>query len=284
MQRLSEIHIWGGYGSQLNALYLQFLLGSFRPNKDFKLVFHSSGVTFREPEVVSLLGRSEWTFVDDFKIPVSFFQTPPKRIVSLVKELVSFFGFISTANNLRDLYKIKPWVRQIRGHYSDVQVHEDELITFLETIMGIDTSELSDSVNSNVLVCQYRLGDLLKLTDKDPIEIDRLVKVFRSLCEYQSVNEIKILTDSVIPAREALSGKLDWEGNVFYSCKPPADTLRDGVMADYFIGTTSKISIWIAVIRFHLKKQSVTFMPIELSQTLYRKIPGFKVSENFSFY
>ncbi len=284
MQRPPEIHIWGGYGSQLNALYLQFLLGFFRPNKKFKLIFHSSGVTFREPEVVSLLGRSEWAFVDDFKVPVSFFQTPPKRIMSLVKESVSFVGFISTASSLSDLHKIKPWIRQIRGHYSDLQVHEDKLVTFLETVMGIDTFELSDNVNSHVLVCQYRLGDLLHLTDKNPIEIDRLVKVVRSLCKYEIIKKIKILTDSVIPAREALSEKLDWEGEVFYNCKTPADTLRDGVMADYFIGTTSKISIWIAVIRFYLKKQSVTFMPIELSQTLYRKIPGFKPSENFSFY
>jgi hypothetical protein len=284
MWRPSEIHIWGGYGSQLNALYLQFLLGFFRPNKKFKLIFHSSGVTFREPEVVFLLGSSEWAFVDDFKITVGFFQTPPKRIVSLVKASISFFGFVSTASNLRDLSKIKPWVRQIRGHYSDMQVHEHELVTFLESVMGLNTSELFGSVNSNVLVCQYRLGDLLQLTDKDPVEIDRLVKVFQGLCEYQSINEIKILTDSVIPARETLSGKLDWKGDVSYSCKPPADTLREAVMADYFIGTTSKLSIWIAVIRFYLKKQSITFMPIELSQTLYRKIPGLKTSENFSFY
>lgn len=250
----------------------------------FKLIFHSSGVSFREPEVVSLIGSSEWEFVDDFKIPVGFFQTPPKRIVSLVKMSLSFFGFVSTANNLSDLHKIKPWVRQIRGHYSDMQVCEHELVTFLEKVMGFNTSELFGGVKSNVLVCQYRLGDLLQLTDKDPVEVDRLLKVFQGLCEYQSVNEIKILTDSVIPAREALSGKLDWEGDVSYSCEPPADTLKEAVVADYFIGTTSKISIWIAIIRFYLRKQSITFMPIELSQTLYRKIPGFKASENFLFY
>lgn len=284
MWKKPKIHIWGGYGSQLNALYLHFILGQFHPHKNFELVFHSSGVTFREPEVLSIIGNMGWTFVDDYKFSENLIQNHSKKFFVSLKSILSFFGFLSEARNLREIAKIKPWIRQIRGHYSDLEVHKRDLILFVETVLKFNVSELSERVSGDLLVCQYRLGDLVKLTDKSPISTQRIVDAIKEVCAVKNVNEIHVLTDSVLLARTALEGELDWEGEVHFECKAPADTLRAGILADYFIGTTSKISIWIAVVRYLVNKQTMTFMPKELSVTLGRKIPGIEISENFSFY
>jgi len=62
-----KIHVWGGLGSQLHAWYLAEALMVKHPGRKIKLVFHSSGVTRRTPEICQVLAEFKYIFVDDFK-------------------------------------------------------------------------------------------------------------------------------------------------------------------------------------------------------------------------
>ena len=63
----THIHCWGGLGSQMYAWALLERLQNKYPNRKFKLVFHTGGVTKRLPDLEPLFMQSEKDFVQDFE-------------------------------------------------------------------------------------------------------------------------------------------------------------------------------------------------------------------------
>jgi hypothetical protein len=53
---------------------------------------------------------------------------------------------------------------------------------------------------------------------------------------------------------------------------PVSDVIRFSVGSDVFIGTTSKISLWIAIFRMFFKPEKSTFIPEELAATLKKDL------------
>lgn len=255
MQASIKIHCWGGFGSQLYALTTAIDLRKRFARRDVKLIFHTGGVTYREPEILSLLGGISYEVVEDFTSDTQAAYTPLFHIGGFKKIFVSLMvicGFLARADSDREFRNVKPWVRTLRGHYS--------YRSQSEATIRIMFSRLFDSelVKSEFVGIQYRLGDLTTLASKSPIEVERIADVFHR--NFNEGQKVKIYSDSTSEAVFRLNSQrvqgVGVEADSF-------ETIVDLSHAENFIGTSSKISFWVVILRSVLGNNSGIYMPIE---------------------
>ena len=180
-----NIHIWGGLGSQLYALALQIDLSKKYQFREIKFLFHTSGVTRREPEL-NLFSNSLIT-KEDFekknKTSVKLGNNKLNKISKLtIKYLLELSGFTATCNDNTQYDSLKPWVLSIRGHYSKRRISYDSSIKILQ-LLNMKNNSLSDLYKENCISLQYRLGDLLSLDNKSPIDFAILKKTISKVLD-----------------------------------------------------------------------------------------------------
>lgn len=269
-----KIHCWGGLGSQLYALTFYFsVLRTGRFNT--KLIFHSGGYTRRDPEISSLLPLDAYIVVDDFKSS-SFrpnTQSGPKvrgALKSFVKSFLSFLK-ISLLHDPVSTVSIKPWTISIRGHYSSQNIEE------LDVLRVCDLLELRcSSQNNNATTMHMRTGDLLTVTSKAQVDLENYHSYISRFVALGKIKEdLKIFTESENIVREyfeinALSVPIEIYGRHVSTL----ELVKQCVQSGTFIGTNSKVSVWIAILRAALEKES-SFLPsifqMHLSRTLTQK-------------
>ena len=275
-----EVHCWGGLGSQLFALALINDLEFRFPGRDFILVLHSSGVTRRAPEIAKL------PFTHNFKVVDDFSQTGHsgeisslrKAVRKILKKVADWFGIVASGDTDLEFRKIRPWVRQIRGHYSRRTVSSSFLLR-LEFFLN-STLDASTSFSSDVAI-HYRLGDLLTLAEKTPINADRVAtELIRIRRDYPG--RISLFSDSPQTASELLAN-LGIACDISDSFRESLEVINLARKANYFIGTSSKISYWIICLR-HLGENLVTSsMPISDESNLSPLI-GRRASRLINYY
>ena len=148
--RTIKIHCWGGLGSQMYAWALFERLQVKFPNKKFKLIFHTGGVTKRLPDLESLFAKNEKDFVQDFESSENSIsgKSPNKKLGSTIKksftraikQVLISIGFVASANNETEFSKLKPWAISVRGHYSELRID-------LETLLLMKTRAESSGSN-----------------------------------------------------------------------------------------------------------------------------------------
>ena len=252
-----RIHCWGGFGSQLNALCLALELNKLSPNRRLHLVFHTGGITKRHLEIRDLIPESiSWDIIDDFVNEMNPRKSSRKSRIILSRFLASIRVIVSPNNN-KDLQKIKPWTLSTRGHYSH--------INFSESVYSIIAKGLGlwePRTDVAPLVLHYRLGDLIGL-EKGFIKSTEICNV----AQLFNPGAWLVLTDSPNDARNMLSNSdLNVKFNQFLSLTPK-EILQIGFSSEVFIGTTSKLSIWVAIFRM-LENRSATFLPREMQRGL----------------
>lgn len=258
-KRVIPIHVWGGYGSQLFALALYFKLIAIHPNKSFKFIFHTSGVTKRTLQIESHLRNVPFSIVDDFilNIPNSSFEKSTFTFTFLKSKLrpfLEFLGFISNANNESSLLKLKPWLIAIRGHYSQIRITSE----ILDQIFQTQKSDFEDGI-----ALHLRLGDLLTIHQKNPIKPELITAVINEVRFSKCVNTLHIYSDStnaittylpLLKNYQIIKNELDIESQIIRMAR-----------YEYFVGTNSKISLWVALIRcLNLNDNLSSFLPKEL--------------------
>ncbi len=256
--RRVEVHCWGGLGSQLFALALIYDLQLRFPRRSFVLVLHSSGVTRRAQEISSLPFAPAYEFQDDFKPVGTLTQFSSRRSIfrRFAKELILRIGFLAEANDDSSYSKVKPWVRQFRGHYSQRQISADFiqlLDSHLDKYSGFDSD-----IQSKVSI-HYRLGDLLHLDEKGPIPPQRLAKEIARV-HTLFPGEAVLKSDSLIEAQAMLAPHLVNPVNYCHTAST-LEVMYRGMSAVYFIGTSSKISYWIILLRMVRRSPSIGSMP-----------------------
>jgi hypothetical protein len=253
-----RVHSWGGLGSQLFALASAFQMHQRFPRRKIQLWVHSAGVTKRSLELELSLDWLEILYVNDFR--VSTYTTgavSPRSSFDFRKTLKNFLillGFINPANNDSEFERIKPWLCSLRGHYSHREV-DSKSLDFLAEILKID---LSGESNGHSVGVHYRLGDLLTLDSKTSISEMYLIRVLRDLTEHNEARNIDVYTDS---KTEALNRLRFFEPYLSVSTLDTLETIR--ILTNYqnFVGTNSKVSIWITLFRLYSKPNSKTFLP-----------------------
>jgi len=248
-----KIHSWGGLGSQLYALALALDLKHKFAVRKIEFVQHTSGVTKRDLEIdTSRFSNITFKTIDDFSQgPTSlngntFFR---KILRTILKNCLIFIGFLSKANNDLEFNFTKPWVFSIRGHYSYRTLNED-FYKILVDYFNISFEKNMSFKNSTISV-HYRLGDLLSLSEKAPIAVNEVVdSIFRARSKYID-SKVLVYSDSPDKAKDLLIPNLK-DSSIHFINRSTLSVINECVSSDYFIGTNSKISIWIFNLRCYL--------------------------------
>lgn len=259
-----RIHCWGGFGSQLFAL-LQYRQVSRRyKRRKILLVFHSSGVTRRACEIEHFLDGVNWQFVDDFINSEMYREVGilkdgklnlKSRAESVGKCLLLNLGFVSRLESKSDFMRLRPWLISIRGHYSHFEYEQETFVGLISDFQKLSTRGISHLKLLDSLVIQYRLGDLLNLSSKNPLDPRTLRRAIKYVTENMGQNEkIIILSDSSGYVAK-LRKDIGYEFTT--STLPPIDTVLASLEAKYFVGTNSKLSLLITALRSIIGKQSL---------------------------
>jgi hypothetical protein len=287
--RKAEIHCWGGLGSQMYAWALFERMQVKFPNKKFKLIFHTGGVTKRLPDLESLFAKNEKDFVQDFESNEDSISskssnkklgsTIKKSFTRATKQVLLSTGFVASANNEFDFSKLKPCVISVRGHYSELRID-------LETILLMKTRaeksgnnfKINLKQNKALDVLHYRLGDLLSLVEKSPIDIKRITNAIQE-AKAGTTCDLWVLSDSPSQAVELLQrenqeirvklddGSLDaWQSLMAMS------------NANIFIGTSSKLSIWAIIFRALLLEEAPSYISKEVKYHVFANLADAELS------
>ena len=277
-----RIHIWGGFGSQLFGYVTAERLKRKFPRRKIILLFHTSGVTKRELELPArLLIGSTVIRIDDFRAPLDKSQSKRPNISRrfrpvLIDQLVRI-GILARLNSEVDFRRLRKWVVDVRGHYSNVTFTYEELVTLYDSLQITDQADqdLSD------VTLHYRLGDLLELEQKGPISIERLASILNRIKE---TSILQIYSDS---PKEALSRIKEISNPKLVIETEQASSLEvisRGCKSPIFIGTNSKLSVWIAVLKLVSSKESEIYMPRESFPQLEMNLPEPRTAQRILYY
>lgn len=271
-----RIHSWGGLGSQLFAVAVASRI-RLNSKRRIQIVLHTGGVTRRVPEICDLFPDFDYQFVDDFAI-VNLEENSTEIRASaglrtVIKRLILALGFVVEPNYESDLMRIKPWTRSLRGHYSYLTITYDFLQGFSQILQSKYPVPAVDGLGTCSI--HVRLGDLLTLAEKGPIDPTRIVAEFARRLENNRELKMAIYSDSLKEASGYLSNLR--EVTPSYRDVPVLQAMAECVIADQFIGTSSKISFWIIALRARVQVRHSS-IPAENHlqfQNLWKEKEGF---------
>ncbi len=258
-----RIHVWGGLGSQLHAVALAYSIQKRYPHREITLVLHSSGVTKRNPEIYELFPEWRYLEIDDFNTRDSI-QTKPTLFVirhffgKIVKAMCLMSGIIAEEND-GCMRRVRSWTIAVRGHYFHREIETD----FLQ-ILSERLSSIYKITQKGEAVIHYRLGDLLDLQSKQPIDVSRISRVTEATAVDR---DCLVFSDSNIQAVRLLENLLPSVSFKTESLSTP-ETIFIASESEIFIGTSSKVSYWISLLRIRVNQAEKTFMPREDTITL----------------
>jgi hypothetical protein len=103
------------------------------------------------------------------------------------------------------------------------------------------------------------LGDLLTLTEKSITPANKIIDLVGQIRKSQNDLKINVYSDSPNIARKTLlSAGLSDEFTVWDL--PTIDVIRACISAGYFIGTNSKVSLWIVNIRRYMGENNNNYL------------------------
>ena len=264
-----RVHSWGGFGSQLFTAYVVLKIQKQFPNRRIKVVIHTSGVTRRVSEFDFETLGVKMIQIEDYKATeaqngmhrahASYSYNLSQGIRRHLYQILQWLRLVQSANTDQSFNLISLWTLSIRGHYTRLSLDE----SFVESLYDALFSKESPSITQkNALVVHYRLGDLLNLDEKRPINVDRVEGVLHELVV--QTNHLVLLSDS----NEAELAEFLKNSMILKFCKPsnygPSKTLRVCIDAERFIGTGAKISLWAAIFRYFVHEKE-SFLPTELN-------------------
>jgi hypothetical protein len=264
-----RVHSWGGFGSQLFTAYVVLKLQNKFPHRRIKVVIHTSGVTRRFSEFDFETLGVKMVQVEDYKAPeeqigmhkahVSHSYNLPQVISGHIYQILQWLRLVQSANTDLSFNLISLWTLSIRGHYTRLSIDES-FVKSLYDVLFLKESPFITQINT--LVVHYRLGDLLNLDEKQPINIERVEGVLEKLKVHS--NHLILLSDS----KEEESAEFLKNSTIIKFSKPsnydPKKSLRVCIEAESFVGTGAKISLWAAIFRNFIHERE-SFLPTELN-------------------
>lgn len=287
-----EIHCWGGLGSQLYAwALLEDVLIKF-PNRSVCLVLHTSGVTERRNELTFLSDDIEIKEISDYSKPgdskvgpsvslrvIRVFRRFSRRVFLITRLVVE-------GNTNSGFNRIKPWTRQLRGHYSTRTISQEALSIMLEKIKcsgKLDDIFFSESY-TNRLSLHLRLGDLVSLDTKRPISFESLsYQIGMLLQKYSNISTLQVASDTLQSALESLQStfkKIEVVG-ISDSALSVIFLFQNGRV---FVGTNSKISVWVAIFSIYCHRNQEILLPRAVAHHLIENVYNFREVDNVVFY
>jgi hypothetical protein len=255
-----RIHCWGGLGSQLFAANLAFDMQAKFPKKNITIVLHSGGVTERLPELPEVFPNFNYEIINDFseKKPTQISSINVSRSLrKMLSNALYFFRLVVTLNDDDTLSSFKYWTIAVRGHYSYRAISHEFLEKFYKNVNGREFQAL----NTDSISLHYRLGDLMSLEEKEPIDNRRVIQVIHLVGDRLTDAHLELYSDS---PREALLllANSDLDLAISVREQPPLQLIVACSNSKYFVGTSSKISFWVALVRSEILKKD-SYLPRE---------------------
>ncbi len=256
-----KIHCWGGLGSQLYALAIANSLQAKFKRRRISLVLHTSGVSKRLAELDFIENSPfEINQVNDFS-PLTrsehqIIELKDRHLRKILKNVLYFTRVICTANTDSEFIKIRPWTLALRGHYS-YRTIESSFYDYL--LLNLKEKVSNSGANQNSISIHYRMGDLLQLTNKSVYPVEKIVEKVNELTKTNNYSKIIVYSDSP----ENAGATLIAAGlNKDFSVRDidTIDVICECASSGYFIGTNSKVSLWIVNIRRFLGIGDLCFL------------------------
>lgn len=261
-----RIHAWGGLGSQLFAVALASDITRRFPKRKLVIILHSSGVTKRKPEVCELFPEFKYIEIDDFLDRKSHDSKLKKRslrrfVLHLLRAGALSSGILAE-ENVSHSRLVHGWTLSIRGHYSYRQIGNEFLSEIERRLTQLSKLNASDYKATTVI--HYRLGDLLELTNKNSIPAERILNV---ICQMTEIESVTVLSDSPQRALHLLEN-VSCDHQFQAQELTTVQTIWAASQAKVFLGTSSKISYWVVLLRNYRDESLPNFMPNEDKKTL----------------
>jgi len=270
-----KVHIWGGLGSQCFAWALAIDLKVKFPTRRVHLIQHDAGVTRRKSEISFLNEEFRITsiqdFVENFSLGVShspFDNISYKvktRARSIFRKVILSFGIIAQANDDYAFAKLKPWVLSLRGHYSHRTISESTFLAMSKNQHGpfnLKQQQFGEPIE--YLGLHWRLGDLRNLKQKKPLDSRRIIDTVKLISKINAqIQEVRIASDSISHALFEFDSNFSFPRNCSKSTST-IPSLKEMISSNIFVGTNSKLSVWIAIARFYQLKNAISYLPVEI--------------------
>jgi hypothetical protein len=261
-----RLHVWGGLGSQLFAVAAAFDISERFPKRRIVIVLHSSGVTKRKPEVCEIFPELSYVEIDDFSSrELHDSKTEDLSAKAVFRRLLRFgamcSGFLAEENE-NESRVTRRWTLSVRGHYFHRKISY-EFVTMLNQRLQLVCDIKNDALQADA-VLHYRLGDLLELSNKNSVDVNRIVAKFSDLKESDKITILSDSPEKALTLIRSASDRNNLQGGEFSTL----NTIFIAANAQVFIGTSSKISYWIIMLRVLNLDKSKNFMPQEDSELL----------------
>ncbi len=261
------IHVWGGLGSQLFAVALILDLKQKIFSRQLSLELHTGGVTSRLSEIDTIFPELQKRQIRDFadeskrsSRPDKFFPVFKLQILKIAAHVANYLGLVNRCNTDKEFQKLKPWILTIRGHYAYRSISASTLLVFSNRLTDDESSERVSKELDDSLAIHYRLGDLLTLDDKNPIDVNRIGFEVQRIVDTHSPSKILCFSDTPQLASELLQSFT--LGTPFESKNLPAlSVINEAYRSRFFVGSNSKISFWIVCLRLFRRPISHNSLP-----------------------
>jgi len=277
-----RIHTWGGLGSQLLGVALCIDIQARFPRRTLQLVHHTSGVTERKLEIDFKAVGFEDEMHEDFhqSNQVERRKDLKKFLRGRAKFTARFLNLHSTSNTDREYLELKPWVLSIRGHYSH-RALSDQSLRKIANLIGL-LRQVDTSRNDGIIAVHYRLGDLVDIHNKSYIHPITITQVVSESAQSFNLNSIRVYSDSPEIAWDLL-GKSFQDRNLEVLSRTTVETIYELVNSPVFVGTNSKISVWVAILRDRLWSGKSSFLPMQLQESFQLQNPSFAEQQVFFY-
>jgi len=274
-----KIHCWGGLGSQLFALSYYVIIKNNYPSRLVQLVLHTGGVTERKSEIDFLRNKLDMFSVYDYQhndikentnnISVLGVR---HRCKNLIKTFLNTIRLVIT--NEHDIKKIRPWTSSVRCSYSNIELSR-KIIVEMGNLLQLD----GKIINSNFIGIHLRIGDLVKFKPDGIVNSGILSKLISDLNQTnETVKKVIVYSDTEL---EPNFLNLTTGPDIELRNIDTLHTIVELTTASSFIGTNSKVSLWIAFFRYGLKIPGKVLLPTSNYDLFHKVIEPFQPSENF---
>lgn len=261
-----RIHSWGGFGSQLFALIIAERLSKKTKFRHIRIIFHTSGVTERNLEIpMNWLDRFEIEEIADFRHQFPSNGVMESRISfqvfrNIFRKIMLSLGTLNSSNAEEDFRRIRPWIMSVRGHYTQIQLTDADIQGLMK---NFDLDGDKSMVTANAI--HYRLGDLLNLDEKSIVNPDRVLQIWKN--HLKAELPLQIFSDGDRIEFEKVWKSVEGPMSFEFHMLSPIETIQSCFRAEQFIGTNSKLSLWIAIFRI-VRTSRPTYIPIEIQHLL----------------
>jgi hypothetical protein len=282
-----RVHCWGGLGSQLYAWALYEDIVLKYPHRKFVLLLHNSGLTKRSSDLQFLKKDIDIHEIHDYKsgveeAPTFSSQDKVPNFRNILKSCAVRSKLLVYIDNNQDMKRLRFWTVSIRGHYS-MRIISDEtlkLMRYRAVKCGTDWfNTLSEGNNfKDSLSIHLRLGDLLLLKTKKPISFDVVAKQVNSIIARNSqLSNLIVASDSPALVLAEISTRLSKSLSIEIIDEDPWSTITKLVKANYFLGTNSKISVWVSLLMLKSDKNVSIYLPSGALNHLKNNLENFSL-------